>query len=303
MNILTEGSNISNLVQPLSRSIDLLFYVVLSWILWFDYLMKNKIDIFVSDLDGTLLNEKKMVEPYNTKAINKWIGSNHRFWVASGRGHDCRSLLAKYDVYPEYVIGSTGSTIHDANDQLIYAFNGYITNLPQLIHYLLTRQYCGFMFDQIKGNGVDNTKRYGVDTNHLVSNHIHQSLDDILPALSLDLTNVEVMKIFAVFTNDALAIETRDELIRSFDCMAYHADTNCLEIVAKGCSKAGALSWLCHHLDIDLRTVAAIGDAENDIEMIQQCGYGYIMSTANQEFKSATDHIVDSVAQAIDELL
>lgn len=266
-------------------------------------IMKNQINIFVSDLDGTLLNANKRVNSQDAKAVQVWIDHGKHFWVASGRGHDCRKLLAKDGVYPEYVIGSTGSTIHDANDQQIYAFDGHINQLDQIVDYLLSRTYCGFMFDQISGETINHSRRYGVNTNALVSNHIHQPLDDIILATTLDLTRVCVSKIFAVFSNDALAVASAKELIQQFDVMAYHADTNCLEIVPKGCSKAGALSWLCHHLNIDMNHVAAIGDAENDVKMIQHCGYGYIMNTADPDYHQYANQTVNSVSEAIHDLL
>lgn len=267
--------------------------------------MKNKqnIRILISDLDGTLLNDQKRVEPRDALAIHRWINSGHRFWVASGRGHDCKQLLNTDDVFPEYIIGSTGSTIHDANDQLIYRYDAPMHCLKGIVDYLTSLKYCGLMLDNVHGPTIDPTLRYGIDTNHLVSDHIHHDLSTMMDARRLDLSDVSVLKIFTVFSSDPLALQARDYLMDHFDVTAYHADTNCLEIVPKGCSKYHALHQLCNMLDIDLSTVAAIGDEENDVMMIDHAGYGYIMASANASVKAHADHIVSNVAQAIEDLL
>ncbi len=267
--------------------------------------MKNKqnIHILISDLDGTLLNDQKRVEPRDAMAIHRWVNSGHRFWVASGRGHDCKQLLNGDDVFPEYIIGSTGSTIHDASDHLIYRYDTPMHCLKEIVSYLTSLQYCGLMLDNAHGPTIDPTLRYGIDTNHLVSDHIHHDLSGLMDVRSMDLSDVSVLKIFTVFSSDALALTARDHLMAHFDVTAYHADINCLEIVPKGCSKYHALHHLCEMLNVDLSTVAAIGDEENDVMMIDHAGYGYIMASANDTVKAHADQIVSSVAQAIDDLL
>ena len=264
--------------------------------------MNKQIDILISDLDGTLLNEQKHVDTKDAHAIQKWIACGKRFWVASGRGFDCRKLLNADGVYPEYIIGSTGSTIHDRYDHCIYQYQDHIHDLDQIIHDL-TKLRCGFMLDHVHGDAIDLFHRYGHDPYHLVSEHIHQRLDDMIDTDTLDLNHVDVLKIFVVFEDDPMALTTQHHLLSSYAIMAYHGDTNCLEIVPKGCSKYHALAYLCDHLHIDISTVAAIGDEENDIDMIRHAGYGYVMAHSRDEVKVHADHIVDSVGDAIIDLM
>ena len=54
--------------------------------------------------------------------------------------------------------------------------------------------------------------------------------------------------------------------------------------------------------------MAAFGNADNDIDMIQYAGYGYAVENASVKCKKAADHIVrsndeDGVAQGIYEFL
>ena len=47
-----------------------------------------------------------------------------------------------------------------------------------------------------------------------------------------------------------------------------------VEIVNKNSTKASALQILSQHLDIDLEDILAIGDHQNDIEMLREAGVG-----------------------------
>jgi hydroxymethylpyrimidine pyrophosphatase-like HAD family hydrolase len=58
------------------------------------------------------------------------------------------------------------------------------------------------------------------------------------------------------------------------------------------------------HLDIDPQRVLAIGDAENDVEMLQLVGLGVAMGNAVEHLKAVADQVVasndeDGVAEAI----
>ena len=62
--------------------------------------------LFVSDLDGTLLNESFQISDANREAIGLISKNNIRFAVATGRiYHDTAMICQKYGVSP-YIIAS-----------------------------------------------------------------------------------------------------------------------------------------------------------------------------------------------------
>jgi Cof subfamily protein (haloacid dehalogenase superfamily) len=78
-----------------------------------------------------------------------------------------------------------------------------------------------------------------------------------------------------------------------------------VEILPPGSSKGTALGQLLKDLKIAPENVMAIGDAENDIEMIELVGVGVAMGQADQHVKDAADYVTgtcdqDGVAQAIE---
>ena len=76
------------------------------------------------------------------------------------------------------------------------------------------------------------------------------------------------------------------KVIRSVDFM--------LEFMKRGCSKATGLEKLAKYLNISKEEIIAIGDADNDIEMIQYAGVGVAMKNAKDEIKNLADFVTKS---------
>lgn len=78
-----------------------------------------------------------------------------------------------------------------------------------------------------------------------------------------------------------------------------------LEVLPLGGSKGDGLKWLLQDMKIDPAQVMAIGDGENDIEMLQAARIGVAMANAMPKLKEFADHITtsndaDGVAVAIE---
>ena len=59
--------------------------------------------------------------------------------------------------------------------------------------------------------------------------------------------------------------------------------------------KRNAIRWLAEHLGVEQPFIAAFGDGENDIEMIEYAGYGIAMGNAVDSLKKISDRIALSV--------
>ena len=58
-----------------------------------------------------------------------------------------------------------------------------------------------------------------------------------------------------------------------------------VEFMNKQTSKGNALRLLCEYLNIDLREVMAIGDAENDLSMLKLVSFSVAMENSEKEVK------------------
>jgi hydroxymethylpyrimidine pyrophosphatase-like HAD family hydrolase len=75
-----------------------------------------------------------------------------------------------------------------------------------------------------------------------------------------------------------------------------------------GASKGTALKVLLRDLGISATNVMAIGDGENDIEMIQIAGVGVAMGNASQKLKDVAMYITasndeDGIVQALEKYI
>lgn len=72
-------------------------------------------------------------------------------------------------------------------------------------------------------------------------------------------------------------------------------------------TKGSGLRELCEFLNIDLAETVAVGDAHNDIEILQVAGVGVAMGNSIDEIKKIADFVTldndnDGVAAAVDKL-
>nr|AAC42243.1 hypothetical protein [Arabidopsis thaliana] len=82
------------------------------------------------------------------------------------------------------------------------------------------------------------------------------------------------------------------------------AQSDMLEIVPPGTSKGNGVKMLLNHLGVSPDEIMAIGDGENDIEMLQLASLGVALSNGAEKTKAVADVIgvsndQDGVADAI----
>ena len=68
-----------------------------------------------------------------------------------------------------------------------------------------------------------------------------------------------------------------------------------MEVILPGVSKARALAWLAQRLCVPREETIAIGDADNDIEMLEWAGLGIAMGNAMPAARAAADWIAPTV--------
>ncbi|WP_341236014.1 Cof-type HAD-IIB family hydrolase [uncultured Sulfitobacter sp.] len=98
----------------------------------------------------------------------------------------------------------------------------------------------------------------------------------------------------------------RDGFDEHFDFT--RSDTFLFEITQKGVSKRTAVSRLAERLGVQRNNIAAIGDSENDLEMIKWSGLGIAVGNAQETVLQAADWTTKTnndagVAHAIDRII
>ena len=86
-------------------------------------------------------------------------------------------------------------------------------------------------------------------------------------------------------------LEQVRKYIRGFEVKALTTGW-AIHIMHKDTDKAAGLAYVCKNwLKIDMELVAAIGDSDNDVNMITNAGYGITLSNGSQKCKERADFV------------
>ena len=95
------------------------------------------------------------------------------------------------------------------------------------------------------------------------------------------------------------------ELLKDVDITKVLLSGVSIEMNEKGVHKALGITKLCEYLNMNVNEVIAVGDSDNDLEILETVGLAVAMGNANERVKKIDDVIVSDnehcgVKEAID---
>lgn len=247
--------------------------------------------IFFTDLDGTLLNNKKEITPENTAAIEAARKMGHSIVVATGRSTVNMMLqLERLGLKQPgcYAITFNGSSVIKCDTGEVIRWESLDMDTVQ------------YIFEEAREWGIhcqayDEKETIAEkETPELIrydkNNGGHSRLvPDVVKALEkeppkillADLCDREKMERFQEAHREVL----EGKADSFFSCREY------LEYVPAGVNKGSAIEWLCKYLGVNLKDTVAAGDAANDLSMIRTAGIGVAMCNGEPEVKAAADYV------------
>ena len=261
--------------------------------------------ILFTDLDGTLLNDKKEITPGNQAAIDEALAKGHIIVISTGRPLASARIQAERLGLTKkgcYAITYNGAQIYDTYHQKTV----YGKGLPQNIVKPL--------FDAAASRGI-HIQTYN-DT-HILSEHENFEIKKYSQVIGIPYKIVE--NVDAALTTDpykliAINYESHDKLVEYKQNVlsdyegtldSFFSNDNFLEIVPTGISKGFAVHWMCSHLGVPLENSVAAGDAQNDIAMLEAAHVGAVMCNAfpgiaeHGNYVTRADNNHDGVAEII----
>ncbi len=85
-------------------------------------------------------------------------------------------------------------------------------------------------------------------------------------------------------------LETVKEILKDWS-VEIEATGFAIHIMEPGHSKMDGVRKACQILGIDISEVVAVGDSDNDVRMLSQCGYGIAVGNASEPAKEAADYV------------
>lgn len=240
--------------------------------------MKKK--IFFFDIDGTLINEKKIIPSSTIESIRQLQELGHITVIASGR--------APFMVRP---------IAEQLNINSFVSFNGsLVLNEGEIIFQnLLNRNECLEIIEHAKklGHAICWQSSEGmastIDDPIIVSTM--QPLKVGLPSVDLNFFDNEAIYQGLLFVNEQEQKHYR--LYEHIRYIRWHKD--CIDLIPANGSKAEGLKILAKALGFDMADTVAFGDESNDMEMIAAAGLGIAMGNAIEPLKAIADDVTLSV--------
>ena len=261
------------------------------------------------DMDGTTLNSQKKITPKTLEGINRLLKDGIHVIVASGR------CLAEMNDYKEdfknlrYSVMASGGLIYDSfkNEPVSVhpvPFEDCLDLIDlgeqeeAMVHLLTIKE------SVVKPQDINHMADFemGVYQDMYIRNCL-QCEDQRTYAKE---HQAEVIKV-NLYHRSAESRSRTVERLKGRNLQMVFAETTALEASPPNVTKASGLVELCKFLNIDIADAVAIGDAPNDIEILQIAGCAVAMGNAVEDVKKIADFVTadndhDGVLAAINKI-
>lgn len=275
----------------------------------------NRVRLIALDMDGTLLlGDHHTVPQRNIDAIKRANSLGIRVAISTGRMvEDASDFIRRYDL-PCMIVAANGARACDApmpGGNMVYSCHLDPVDAHKALDILIPS---GLMINGFE-DGVVHTVG-GVDGRkyHLVLRGLIQDRygEETIRAAA----DRGVMKLFAVgkgeFAGEAFderVIPTREKVIKALPHLQITSSgPGNIEITSPEAGKGTALLHLAAHLGLTRENVMAVGDASNDLSMLEYAYHSVAMGNATPEVISACRYVTGSndecgVAQIIEQVI
>ena len=264
------------------------------------------IRLIASDIDGTLFTPQGTITPRTVSAIRRAQAKGAVFAMCTGRFPENALMIAQKYGLRCPVIGLNGAQIHDGSRVLHRAY--LPLDLSKAIRDALER--CGavyYMFCE----GFVAMRRAG---------HLHHSQREFGDAITrqfgvryesgeqavYDAPVDKVFKYFVYEDDESCPLSVAEVPLRALPALDITRSSAVnFEVMYEGVSKASGLAAFAKALGVPREAIMALGDYDNDSDMLRYAGLGVAMGNAVADAKAAADAVTldnahDGVAAAIE---
>lgn len=265
------------------------------------------IKIIATDLDGTLMSPDHITVTENTvKTLQKAHDFGVKFAIATGRTLAVTNNVRAQVPFVDYIIYSNGAGVYDCNtDKVIYSDYMPKDIVEKIVNFL--DKYP--VYYEVYSGGVpcvqsDRAKYF--KNNGLPDEFIDEYMQSVSQYDNLPefVKNNDVEKINLYYFDGEYLAEIQDYLFSLDDIDCTSPVMGDIEMTFNGVNKGKALDGICSQFGIDKNEAMSFGDADNDIDMLQYCEYGFAMANGSEICKKnakyqALSNAEDGVAVAV----
>lgn len=267
-----------------------------------------KYKLLVLDVDGTLLNEEKVISKRTLSALLKVQQTGVRIALASGRPTYGLLPIAKsleLGLYGGFILSYNGSQIINAkNGEILFERRINPEMIPYIEKKAVKNNFALFTYhdDTLLTNSPDNVhvrEEAALNNLKIITEEEFSTAIDFAPC-----------KCMLVSDDEEALTGLENHWKKRLDGVldVFRSEPYFLEVVPCSVDKANTLAVLLEYLGIQRDEVMAIGDGVCDVTMIQMAGTGVAMGNSVESVKICADYTTDTnandgVAQAVEKLI
>ena len=252
----------------------------------------KEIKLIALDVDGTIMDRNFNISGQVKSAIKKAVDKGIYVLIATGRMYSATVPIAKHLGLKTPLVVYQGSLIQE-----FYESNRI------LMHHTVP--------SDVSLQVVKDLREYGVQINAYINDNLYAEktspiLDEYAskrntPMVKVDnfesISEFEPTKLLGLDYDVNLMDKIKNELKEKYKGVINitKSTPNFCEFVNNKCSKANSILFLAEKWGINRSQILAIGDQENDKEMLKVAGIGVAMGNGDKELQKMADYITDTV--------
>lgn len=260
--------------------------------------------MIATDLDGTLLRKTRKPSEETKQYLMKLKEQGYIIVIATGRIYSSILNATEGALFANYLISDNGSCAYKITGEPI--FQNFIPK--EIIAKIFNYYDDNFRYISV----CDKNTIYKYSKTEIENNSYIKMITEKEESLKNDL---EVSHMTIVMNTNESVLVLYSKLVEEFPQLEIlimqdsFTDNQWIDIMVKGCSKYNAIKNLANSLGILNDEIIAFGDGRNDIDMIQNCGFGVALENALSEVKEVAkdvtflDHDHDGVIHYLENVI
>lgn len=266
------------------------------------------IKLFVSDVDGTMLNSSGVLEKDEIVGIKRLQENGVTFMLASGRNcYKANKVINPYDIYAP-TICLNGANLYDEKQNLLEIqyldekIVDAINDLSYKTNTILAWHAGEKIYSTFSRENITNAYYLWQETKHGYQNSYGNLADcwfnvDLIPSIDYDfIKNEKPTKAEFIFCTIEAERFMKEELSSKYELnMVGSGFVNNLEITDISATKGIMIRKYCNKYNIKDDEVVVVGDSDNDVSMFKEYPkYSFAMGNSIDRVKKQAAYVSDS---------
>ncbi len=250
------------------------------------------IKMLVLDIDGTIIKKDFTYTKELKETLLRVQDKGVKVVIATGRMHDGAVPLAKELGITAPIVSYQGSMIRNCcdNDDILCKKRMTREQAKKVLNY--------FREQGVHINAYTGDKLYVEADDDLIKDYINNRFVEYNVIESLDELDLDSLdKLLCIEEDQGKIGKVVEDLSKMFEGELFVVKSmrHYCEVTHIDATKGRAIEFLCDYWGFDISETMAIGDQDNDIEMVKTAGIGVAMGNATESLKAVADFVTKSV--------